>query len=147
MPKKSFLQRNEKSLSFALMAAVILVWLAVFLLEIPNKQPSGTIQSLGGCSLEYGHSKCIDGTLTTSFYNSGSDNLTRVSMYFYDGEDVDIYNCREPLVPAVPSTLTTIPCNKDIDTSDVTLEWCCGKECYNTTMSNPSTDLSLVYTV
>jgi hypothetical protein len=151
MVKKSFLQRNEKLLSLTLLAAVILVWLAVFLFEIPLEIPQqqsthpGLSQSFEGCHIEYGHSKCMDGSMVTSFYNPGSEELTRVSMHFYDGEDVDIYNCREPLEPGIPATLTTLPCTSDMDTSDIILEWCCGEECHNTTMSNPSTDLSLVY--
>jgi hypothetical protein len=97
-----------------------------------------------GCYIEYGRSECIDGNLVTSFFNPGTEDLRRVSMYFYIGDDVDIYNCREPLAPGDPGTLTTIHCTADLDTSRVKLEYCCGEECHETMMDDPSDDLSLV---
>lgn len=148
MAKKSFLERNERRLSLALLAAVVLVWIAVLLTEAPpsagGPPQTNLSQAYEGCHIEYGFSECIDGSLVTPFYNPGNKDLTRVSMYFYDGEDVDIYNCREPLRPGISETLTTIPCTADIDMSEVRLEWCCGDECSDTSMTEPSTDLSLV---
>ncbi len=159
MSKKSFLERNEKKLSFTLLIAVILVWVAVFAIEFLPQQlaspeplpgtlvPPSTSVALEGCHIEYGFSKCVDGNLVTSFFNPGTDDITRTSMYFYDGEDVDIYSCREPLKPGDTETLTTIPCTRDMDTSKVKLERCCGADCYETLMTEPSTDLYLVLTV
>jgi hypothetical protein len=170
MDKKTLLGRNERRISLTLLAAVLLLWAAVFLMENPppigiplhpplqpdaiisgsdSNMPPGEItldlsQSFEGCCIEYGLSECIDGYLVTPFYNSGDRILTRVSMHFYDGEDADIYNCREPLMPSITETLTTIPCNNDIDTSEVMLEWCCGEECSEAYMDEPSGDLSLV---
>lgn len=167
MAKKTFLERNERRLSLTFLAAVVLVWVGVFLIEIPFQFPSqpediilghdaatpqedinlDLSQSFEGCHIEYGFSKCIDSSLVTPFYNPGSKDLTRVSMYFYDGEDVDIYNCKEPLRPSITETLTTIPCTTDTDTSEVRLEWCCGDECSDANMTEPSTELSLIQRV
>ena len=41
----------------------------------------------------------------------------------------------------------TIPCTGDMDTGEVRLEWCCGDECYDDLMNEPSTDLYLVQNV
>jgi hypothetical protein len=155
MSKKNFLERNEKLLSLSLLVAVIAVWAAVFLIESPPHSTDWqhdvgvpyTTQSLEGCLIEYGLSECIDGNTVTAFFNPGTSELRRVSMYFYDGEDVDIYNCREPLSPGATETLTTVSCTSDMDMSRVKLEWCCGEECFDALMNEPSDDLTLVRAV
>jgi hypothetical protein len=146
---KKFIERNEKTISLITIIAVILIWVSVFILGNPPQTeydipipPSS--EKLEGCYIEYGSSECIDGSLVTPFFNPGTEDLRRVSMYFYSGEDVDIYNCAEPLIPGDPGTLTTIPCAADMDTSRVKLEYCCGEDCYETMMDDPSEDLSLV---
>ena len=154
MAKKTFLERNEKLLSLSLLIAVITVWAAVFLIEYePHNDLQydtgfyDTNQTLGGCLIEYGFSECIDGNVVTAFFNPGTNELRRVSMYFYDGEDVDIYNCREPLYPGETEALTTVSCASKMDMSKVKLEWCCGEECFDALMDEPSEDLTLVRAV
>ena len=155
MTKKKPSKGNNTFLPLVLLVAIILFWAAIFLTSPPSQYSitgEGTAlfdynELYEGCYLEYGFSKCIDGSLVTSFFNAGNRIITRASMYFYRGEDVDIYNCKEPLGIGISETLTTIACTYDMDTSKVKLEWCCDTDCYNTTMTNPSTELSLVQKV
>jgi hypothetical protein len=145
-----FIQRNEKLISLSLLAAVILVWTLVFFTEFPYHQPTVpftdySLELYEGCHIEYGRSECIDGNLVTSFYNSGNEDLTNVSMHFREGEDIDIYNCNEILEPDTTGTLTTIPCTGDVDMSKIWLVWCCGDECSDTYMTEVSDDLTLIY--
>jgi hypothetical protein len=151
MPTKNLSKKSEKMISLTLFIAIILIWAVVLLVEIPFQEtPSleaDMSQSFEGCVIEYGFSKCIDGNLVTPFYNPGTEDISFTSIHFYDGEDVDKYNCKEPLLPLSTEVLTTIPCTEDIDTSDVVLEWCCGSDCHETNMETPSTDLSIVRTI
>ncbi len=143
---EGFIKRNERLISLSLIAAVILVWSAIFLLEpqpIPGRVHS--LESYEGCHIEYGISECINGSLVTSFYNPGTEDLTMVSMHFRDGEDVDTYNCNEILESETAGTLTTVTCTSDINISNVRLVWCCGDNCSETYMKEPSDDLTLIY--
>lgn len=142
-----FIKRNEKIISVSLLAAVILVWSAVFLSDY---QPVSTgtyhsLQSYEGCHIEYGPSECVNGNLVTSFYNPGTEDLTKVSMHFREGEDVDIYNCNETLKSESAGTLTTVLCAEEVGTENIWLVWCCGNECSDTYMTNASDDLTLIH--
>ncbi len=171
MKEKGFVERNEKMLSVILLISVIGVWGLVLLIESPpdtsflfpapvdqpvdqeppegdgyvaDYEPPSTSVPLDGCHIEYGASRCIDGNLVTSFYNPGTESIRRVSMYFYEGEDLDIFNCREPLAPGNKGTLTTAECVSEPYMSDKKLEWCCEESCNTTLMASPSDDLNIV---
>jgi len=149
-------QKTEFWTSIILIVAVICVWGLVLLIEFqPFGEPGYTSDEhpitqdtyfhIEDCAIEYGYSECINKSIVTSFYNPGIKDVTKVSMYFREGDDVDIYNCKEPLGPGSPSTLTTISCTEDVNMSDVWLVWCCGDDCHDTYMAEPSEDLTLVY--
>jgi len=139
--KKS--NKREVWISLTLIIAIVLVWSFVLFMEIPQQSTLRLDQS--ECVIEYGHSECIDGNIVTSFYNPSERDITKVSMYFREGEDVDIYNCKEILLPDSTGTLTTVPCTEDMNTDNIWLVWCCGDECSDTYMEDISDDLSLIY--
>ncbi|MCK4496640.1 MAG: hypothetical protein KAU24_00475 [Candidatus Aenigmarchaeota archaeon] len=91
------------------------------------------------CSIEYGHGKCINGSLRIPFYNPNQQDITHVKITVPFGVRANItlpadFTVSEPLNPRKTGVLTLFPCEEDIDIRGFSIEWCCTGGCYRSGM-------------
>lgn len=96
-----------------------------------------------GCLLDYGESQCIDGFLSTPFYNAGKKTINSTQIRIPTKNGVDIANITEPLAPNKSGVVQLSKCDIVDKTKPLKLKWCCEK-CYEAEMTNPSKAITII---
>lgn len=100
------------------------------------------------CSLEYGNGRCIDGKMAIPFHNPNTRDITYMQIFVPYGVETSIalpadYVVNEQFRADSSNSLSLFPCENDVDVRALSVKWCCGDECYRSSMSWPNSELFL----
>ena len=137
---KRYYQKNKRKILALILISVI------FFMWIFSKYQSEVVMRNAlqqGCLIDYGYPKCYDGKLYIPFFNPNKRDITFVKISIPVKTGTNIYNVNESLKSGKSSALPTIDCEKDMNTNNFELMWCCNDKCFETKMNKPSKDVQV----